>query len=158
MSDMKSTIEEVSAQLVEQSKGVENPKLRATTERIAENLAQREREEMISAARAAHFCRVPFWAFFLKGVSKRQMLVLGRVYSFQCTASKDGTGGEFRMKLEDAAKELNFYDGHELARDLRKLTKLGFLTKTSEGGPKTATYLVDEVACMTEARRNGYPG
>ena len=41
---------------------------------------------------------------------------------------------------------------------VRKLARLGFVVKKSNGARNPATYLVDEVVCMTEARRNGYPG
>ena len=62
MNDMKSTIEGVSAQLVEQSKST---KLAAATERIAQASNEREHAELVFAARNAPFSHVPLWAFFL---------------------------------------------------------------------------------------------
>ena len=46
----------------------------------------------------------------------------------------------------------------EMQKDLQRLISLGFVTKRSNGARKPATYLVDEVVCVTEARRNGWDG
>lgn len=154
MNDMKSTIEEVSAQLVEQSK---DTKLAATTERIAQAINEREHEELVSAARSAPFSRVPLWAFYLP-ITRRQMLVLGRVFSFQCSTNKDGTPGEYRMSLSSGAKELRMANRAEMQKAMAPLIRLGFVKKRSNGERRPATYVVDEDVCMVEARRNGYPG
>lgn len=61
------------------------------------------------------------------------------------------------MSLATAGKDLNI-ERDNLKNDLRQLVELGFLTKRSNGTRKPATYLVDEVVCVTEARRNGWDG
>lgn len=154
MNDMKSAIGEVSAQLMSQSKGT---KLAAATERLAQAINERERVELDADARSAPFCRVALWACFLP-ITKRQMLVLGRVFSFQCSTNRDGTTGEYRMSLSNGAKELGMYDRTELQEDLKKLVRLGYVKKRSNGERRPATYTVDTPFCITEARRNGYPG
>lgn len=117
--------------------------------------AAADRDDKIAAARNAPFARVPLWAFYLD-ITRRQMLVLGRIYSFQCSRSKDGSPGEYRMSLAVGAEELCFYDRKELRADLKQLLARGFIVKRSNGARKPATYMVDEAVCVTEARSNGW--
>ena len=145
----------VSDQLAQQASGM-NPKLKASTEKLGKALAARERDETVQAARSAPFSRVPLWSFYLP-ITRRQMLVLGRVFSFQCSTNKDRTPGEYRMSLANGGDELCI-DRRNFKRDIDALTALGFIAKRSNGERRPATYLVDEVVCMSEARRNGYPG
>lgn len=114
------------------------------------------RNEMISAARKANFSRESDWMGWL-GLTYREQKVLGRIYSFQCTKNKDGSQAEFRMSLANGAAAINM-DRDNFKNIVRKLARLGFVVKKSNGARNPATYLVDEVVCMTEARRNGYPG
>lgn len=136
--------------------GIENRRLRAISERIARDLAARERDEVAKTARSAPFSRVPLWASFLP-VTRRQALVLGRIYSFQCSVNKDGSRGEYRMGLGNGARELHM-DRDNFKHDLGRLVSLGLVTRHSNGPRRPSTYLVDEAACVTEARRNGWDG
>lgn len=154
MNDMKSAIGEVSSQLMAQSKGT---KLAAATERLAQAIDERERAELDAQARSAPFSRVPLWAFYLP-ITRRQMLVLGRVFSFQCSTNRDGTPGEYRMSLSSGARELHMANRAEMQKAMTPLIKLGYVKKRSNGERRPATYTVDTPFCITEARRNGYPG
>lgn len=149
--------ENTTSQLVQQAQSIEDPKLRAAAEKTAARLAAQERSETVSAARSAPFARVPLWAFYLP-ITRRQMLVLGRVFSFQCSTNKDGTPGEYRMSLANGASELRMANRAEMQKAMQPLMQLGFIVKCSNGTRKPATYRVDEVACMAAARRNGYQG
>lgn len=142
---------------MEQAEGFGDPKLREAVKRVARTVATNERDELVSAARNAPFARVPLWAFYLP-ITRRQMLVLGRVFSFQCSTNKDGNPGEYRMSLANGAKELHMANRAEMQKVMQPLIELGFITKRSNGERRPATYTVDEVACMAEARRNGYQG
>lgn len=62
------------------------------------------------------------------------------------------------MSLSTGASELGMTNRAEMQKDLQRLISLGFVTKRSNGARKPATYLVDEVVCVTEARRNGWDG
>lgn len=105
MNRTEDTGKSASAQLREQAQGIESPRLRAAAEKTAQGIDERERRELVMAARKAPFARVPLWAFYLP-ITRRQMLVLGRVFSFQCSTNKDGTPGEYRMSLANGASEL----------------------------------------------------
>jgi hypothetical protein len=156
MNSINDLVGDAAKQLMTQAEGIKNPKLREITQRQARAISAKTRDETITAARSAAFARIPTWAFFLP-VSRRQLIEIGRVYSFQCTTNKDGTPGEFRKSLATAARELNI-DRDNLKNDLRQLIESGFMIKRSNGERKPATYLVDEVVCLTEARRNGWDG
>lgn len=156
MENLKNLVGDAAKSIAAQAEGIEHPGLRAQAEKTAKMLSAKARDESIAAARNAPFCRVPLWAFWLP-ISRRQQLVLGRVYSFQCTTSKDGSPAEYRMSLANGGEEMSIRRDH-LHEDLRFLMKLGFVTKRSNGERRPATYLVDEVVCITEARRNGWEG
>lgn len=156
MDNINDLVGDAAKQLMAQADGIQNPRLKESAKRVALTVSAKTRDETITKARNAAFSRIPIWAFFLP-ITRRQQIVLGRIYSFQCTTNKDGTPGEFRMSLATAGKDLNITRDN-LKNDLRQLVELGFLTKRSNGARKPATYLVDEVVCVTEARRNGWDG
>ena len=128
--------------------------MQAADERMRQTFAARERDEKIKSARDATFCRVPLWSFYLP-ITTRQRVVLGRIYSFQCTTNKDGSQGEYRMSLSNGGNELRI-DRRNFKRDIDRLVSLGFVVKRSNGARHPATYTVDEVVCLDEARRNGW--
>ena len=130
-----------------QPDGSTNKAMRAAR-RAADLAARREAQE---AALSAVFCRVALWMEYLP-ITFRQRVVLGRVMSFMTTSG----GGEYRMSLEKGSKELNFYDRAELQRDLNALTELGYLVKQSNGARRPASYVIDFLKCMDDARANGY--
>lgn len=142
--------------LMAQAEAMESPAMKERAKRVARSVSAQARDEMISAARNANFSRESDWMGWL-GLTHREQKVLGRVYSFQCTKNKDGSQAEFRMSTGTAGKSMRI-DRSNLCTILNKLAKLGFVIKRSNGPRTPATYLVDEVVCMTEARRNGYPG
>lgn len=142
--------------LMAQAEAMENPAMKDRARQVARSVSAKARDEMISAARGAVFTREAIWMEWL-GLTHRERKVLGRIYSFQCTNNKDGSVGEYRMSLANGANELRL-DKANLQKILNKLVQLGFVIKRSNGPRTPATYLVDEVVCMTEARRNGYPG
>lgn len=156
MDNINDLVGDAAKQLMAQADGIQNPRLKESAKRVALTVSAKTRDETITKARNAAFARIPIWAFFLP-VTRRQQIVLGRIYSFQCTTNKDGAPGEFRMSLATAGKDLNITRDN-LKNDLRQLVELGFLTKRSNGARKPATYFVDEVVCVTEARRNGWDG
>lgn len=157
MNSINDLVGDAAKQLMTQAEGIENPKLREITQRQARAISAKTRDETITAARSAAFARIPIWAFFLP-ITRRQQIVLGRIYSFQCTTNKDGTPGEYRMSLSTGAHELAMTNRGEMQKDLQRLISQGFVIKRSNGARKPATYLVDEVVCLTEARRNGWDG
>lgn len=160
MVGIESLVGDAAKNLAEQAQGIDDPRLKAAAERLAGSISDNARTEMAEAARKAPFSRVPVWAYFLP-ITYRQQHVLGRIYSFQCTKSKNGgKPGEYRMSLSNGAKELNLgkWGRAELKRDLCTLTKLGFVIKRSNGAARPVTYIVDEAACVAEARRNGWDG
>ena len=118
MNSINDLVGDAAKQLMTQAEGIENPKLREITQRQARAISAKTRDETITTARSAAFARIPTWAFFLP-VSRRQLIEIGRVYSFQCTTNKDGTPGEFRMSLATAARVLNI-DRDNLKNDLRQ--------------------------------------
>ncbi len=156
MDNINDLVGDAAKQLMAQADGIQNQKLKESAQKVARTVSAKTRDETVSAARNAAFARTPMWAFLLP-VTRRQQIVLGRIYSFQCTTNKDGSPAEYRMSLATGAKELNI-DRDNLKNDLRQLVELGFLTKRSNGARKPATYLVDEIICVTEARRNGWDG
>lgn len=157
MDNMRGLIGDAAKSIAAQAEGIEHPGLKAQAKKTAKMLSAKARDESIAAARNAPFCRVPLWAFWLP-ISRRQQLVLGRIYSFQCTTSRDGSPAEYRVSLANTANDLRMYDRTEVQEDINRLLKLGFITKRSNGERRPATYLVDEVVCITEARRNGWEG
>lgn len=56
------------------------------------------------------------------------------------------------MSIANGAKELGI-DRDNMKKDLQRLTELGFTVKCSNGERRPSTRLVDEVVCITEARR-----
>lgn len=154
MEELKDIIKDIPSQLTEQARGTN---LAAATGRIAHAINERERAELDAQARSAPFSRVPLWAFYLP-ITRRQMLVLGRVFSFQCSTNRDGTPGEYRMSLSSGARELHMANRAEMQKAMTPLIKLGYVKKRSNGERRPATYTVDAPFCITEARRNGYPG
>lgn len=118
-------------------------------------MEENERRLLEQEARDAPFARVALWMLRLP-ISRRQMLTLGRIYSFQCTTNKDGSQAEYRMSLANGAMEMGMYDRTEFQEDVGKLMSLGFVVKRSNGPRTPATYLVDEVACMKAAKEAGY--
>lgn len=157
MDNINDLIGDAAKQLMAQADGIQNQKLKASAQRVAQTVSAKTRDETIAKARNAAFARIPIWAFFLP-VTRRQQIVLGRIYSFQCTTNKDGSPAEYRMSLSTGASELGMANRAEMQEDLQRLISLGFITKRSNGARKPATYLVDEVVCVTEARRNGWDG
>lgn len=155
MDNINDLIGDAAKQLMAQADGIQNQKLKASAQRVAQTISAKTRDETIAKARNAAFARIPIWAFFLP-VTRRQQIVLGRIYSFQCTTNKDGSPAEYRMSLSTGASELGMTNRAEMQKDLQRLISLGFITKRSNGARKPATYLVDEVVCVTEARRNGW--
>lgn len=105
-------------------------------------------DELVRMAQEAPFICVPDWMNWLP-ITPRQTFVLGLVYTTQYE------DGEFRMSLREAGEVLNI-DRANLWRDLHKLTQLGFLKREPNGNSRPAKYLVDVVACMVEAHRNGF--
>ena len=156
MDNINDLVGDAAKQLMAQADGIQNQKLKASAQRVARTVSAKTRDELISVARNDAYGRDTRFIKYLP-ITWRQKAVMGRVYSFQCTTNKDGTPGEFRMSLATAGKDLNITRDN-LKKDLRQLVELGFLTKRSNGARKPATYLVDEVVCVTEARRNGWDG
>ena len=162
MDNINDLIGDAAKQLMAQADGIQNQRLKESAQRVALTVSAKTRDETIAKARNAAFARIPIWAFFLP-VTRRQQIVLGRIYSFQCTTNKDGSPAdgspaEYRMSLSTGASELGMTNRAEMQKDLQRLISLGFVTKRSNGARKPATYLVDEVVCVTEARRNGWDG
>lgn len=157
MDNINDLVGDAAKQLMAQADGIQNPRLKESAKRVAITVSAKTRDETITKARNAAFARIPIWAFFLP-VTRRQQIVLGRIYSFQCTTNKDGSPAEYRMSLSTGASELGMTNRAEMQKDLQRLISLGFVTKRSNGARKPATYLVDEVVCVTEARRNGWDG
>ena len=156
MDNINDLIGDAAKQLMAQADGIQNQKLKESAQKVARTISAKTRDEIISAARSDSYGRGTGFIKYLP-ITWRQRAVMGRVYSFQCTTNKDGTPGEFRMSLATAGKDLNI-DRDNLKSDLHQLVELGFLTKRSNGARKPATYLVDEVICVVEARRNGWDG
>lgn len=147
---------DVAKKLMAQAEAMENPAMKERAKQVARSVSARERDELAAAARNAPFSRESDWMGWL-GLTYREQKVLGRIYSFQCTKNRDGSQAEFRMSMTSGGKSMRI-DRSNLCTMLNKLTDLGYVTKRENGKGRPATYLVDEVVCMTEARRNGYPG
>lgn len=156
MDQLDTLVGDASARLMEAADKVADPRLAASARRTAQALAARERDEKISAARSTPFARVSVWMVYLP-ITRRQLMELGRIYSFQCSANKDGSTGEYRMSLANGAAELKI-DRTHFKNDLHDLVGRGFLIRRSNGERTPATYLVDEAVCIDEARRNGWDG
>lgn len=123
--------------------------------KLKKAIEENERRLVEQDARNAPFARVALWMLYLP-ISRRQQLTLGRIYSFQCTANKDGSQAEYRMSLANGARELKMANRAELQKDLNRLLALGFIVKRSNGPRSPATYVVDEAACMKAAKEAGY--
>lgn len=123
---------------------------------LIDSLSESEMNQfLVAKARDTAFCRVPLWAFHL-GLTRREQIVLGRIYSFQCTGSSDGKKHGLRMSLSSIAKELDMSDRRDALRVLDSLVTKGFVVKKSNGPKRPFTYFVDEVACLKAAIKNGY--
>lgn len=132
MDNINDLIGDAAKQLMAQADGIQNQKLKASAQRAALTVSAKTRDETIAKARNAAFARIPIWAFFLP-VTRRQQIVLGRIYSFQCTTNKDGSPAEYRMSLSTGASELGMTNRAEMQKDLQRLISLGFVTKRSNG-------------------------
>lgn len=91
MDNINDLVGDAAKQLMAQADGIQNPRLKESAKRVALTVSAKTRDETITKARNAAFARIPIWAFFLP-VTRRQQIVLGRIYSFQCTTNKDGIG------------------------------------------------------------------
>ena len=105
MDNINDLVGDAAKQLMAQADGIQNPRLKESAKRVALSVSAKTRDETITKARNAAFARIPIWAFFLP-VTRRQQIVLGRIYSFQCTTNKDGSPAEYRMSLSTGASEL----------------------------------------------------
>lgn len=102
MDNINDLVGDAAKQLMAQADGIQNPRLKESAKRVALTVSAKTRDETITKARNAAFARIPIWAFFLP-VTRRQQIVLGRIYSFQCTTNKDGSPAEYRMSLSTGA-------------------------------------------------------
>lgn len=93
MDNINDLIGDAAKQLMAQADGIQNQKLKASAQRVALTVSAKTRDETIAKARNAAFARIPIWAFFLP-VTRRQQIVLGRIYSFQCTTNNGGLQSE----------------------------------------------------------------
>lgn len=130
MDNINDLVGDAAKQLMAQADGIQNPRLKESAKRVALTVSAKTRDETITKARNAAFARIPIWAFFLP-VTRRQQIVLGRIYSFQCTTNKDGSPAEYRMSLSTGASELGMTNRAEMQKDLQRLISLGFVTKRS---------------------------
>ena len=135
MDNINDLVGDAAKQLMAQADGIQNPRLKESAKRVALTVSAKTRDETITKARNAAFARIPIWAFFLP-VTRRQQIVLGRIYSFQCTTNKDGSPAEYRMSLSTGASELGMTNRAEMQKDLQRLISLGFVTKRSNGARK----------------------
>ena len=106
MDNINDLIGDAAKQLMAQADGIQNQKLKASAQRVAQTISAKTRDELISVARSDSYGRDTRFIKYLP-ITWRQKAVMGRVYSFQCTTNKDGTPGEFRMSLATAGKDLN---------------------------------------------------
>lgn len=119
-------------------------------------------DRAIRAAKKARYSRLSEWICHLDDISRLEQIVLGRLYSFQLTANKDGSPGEYRMSHATGGEDLGI-DRSNLARALKKLAECGYVTKRgngkkANGEARPATYTVDVPACIAAARENGWKG
>ena len=156
MENLDELVGDAAKKLMAQAEAMENPVMKERAKQVARSVSAQERDEITAAARNAPFSRESDWMGWL-GLTYREQKILGRIYSFQCTKNKDGSQAEFRMSMTNGGKNMRI-DRSNLCTMLNKLAKLGFVIKRENGKGRPATYLVDEVVCMTEARRNGYQG
>ena len=101
MDNINDLIGDAAKQLMAQADGIQNQKLKASAQRVAQTISAKTRDELISVARSDAYGRDTRFIKYLP-ITWRQKAVMGRVYSFQCTTNKDGTPGEFRMSLATA--------------------------------------------------------
>lgn len=116
--------------------------------RMVKAIEEAEGRRAHAALESARYAVVAEWMHHL-GISHRQRIVLGRVYSF----SKNGD--PFRMSLARAGRELGI-DRDNLKHDLARLVESGYLEKRSEGVRTPASYYVNEIACYDAALANGW--
>jgi hypothetical protein len=121
MDNINDLIGDAAKQLMAQADGIQNQKLKASAQRVAQTVSAKTRDELISVARSDAYGRDTRFIKYLP-ITWRQKAVMGRVYSFQCTTNKDGTPGEFRMSLATAGKDLNITRDN-LKNDLRQLVE-----------------------------------
>lgn len=121
---------------------------RVADPRIVRAIEEAEGRRAHASLAAARYAVVAEWMHHL-GISHRQRIVLGRVYSF----SKNGD--PFRMSLARAGGELGI-DRDNLKHDLARLVEYGYLEKRSDGVRTPAAYYVDETACYDAALANGW--
>lgn len=117
--------------------------------RLEQSLASKE-DELKRIARKSPFVRIPYWAYDLP-ITRRQREILGLVYSFQCSTSKDGRSLEFRMSASKAGSVLRVSRTH-VTDDLAALSRAGYLEKGSFGQGKPAGYIVNEGFCRFSIR------
>lgn len=117
MDNINDLVGDAAKQLMAQADGIQNPRLKESAKRVALTVSAKTRDETITKARNAAFARIPIWAFFLP-VTRRQQIVLGRIYSFQCTTNKDGSPAEYRMSLSTGASELGMTNRAEMQKGL----------------------------------------
>ena len=111
---------------------------------------ERRASQARSVARSSRFSRVCTWMLWLP-ITRRQVILLGRIYSFQCTNEPM----EFRMSLASIATELN-YDKRHVKSDLDALVDLKLLLKRPTGPRRPCVYEVDERACVEAAVEAGW--
>lgn len=121
---------------------------RVADPRIVKAIEEAEGRRAHAALESARYAVVAEWMHHL-GISHRQRIVLGRVYSFSAK------GDPFRMSLARAGRELGI-DRDNLKHDLANLVELGYLEKRADGARTPAVYYVDETACYEAALANGW--
>lgn len=157
----KQSLEVESEQLSRQATTLKSQSMQETTERVAKRLSEKAHSKNVQDAANDPYSRVSMWMLFLP-ITRRQMIVLGRVYSFMCTKRADGTPGEYRMSMAHGSQELGFGQQQvktgrrDLKADLKSLVDEGYLTKRSNGTCKPATYLVNIDFCLEKAREAGW--
>lgn len=125
---------------------------------LLDSLSESEMEQfLVAKAQDIAFCRVPLWAFKLD-LTRREQLVLGRIYSFQCTGnSVDPTKRRgLRMSLSKLADELGMANRGDALKVLDALVEKGYVTKQSNGPKRPASYFVDAAACLQAAMKSGF--
>jgi hypothetical protein len=123
-----------------------------------ERLAKSRQSDVIAAVRNSKYGRQTTCFNYLPDITWRDRAILARIFSFQSN-QKDNKkqNREFRMSTNSLAEDLNIDRSH-VKSGLRKLCKLGYVTKKSNGPRSPATYTVDELACGIAAFMNGWSG
>lgn len=121
----------------------------------AAKMTATERERYEQRGKNTAFCRIPMWMHFLD-LTPLERIVLGRVYSFQCTSTKTDEDHVYRMTMSKGAAELNLSGREQLRKILNKLVAHGFLIKVQAGKQATACYKVDVPFCLLMAENKGY--